>query len=236
MRHIVKEATPDCLQKFIDDELGIDPEPANLTYRSFGNKKELLKCLTDEQFGLCAYTGVNLDSDSIENLNQTDKRTIKYKNHIEHLKSQHHCKQELKEQGLEYGRVLGDDLAYNNMVAALETNGAKREQFGAKIKENKVLPISPLDPQCEDVFKFLEADGGIEGRTDAARDSIEVLKLDHKTLTEKRLDAISAWLDPEIIVTPDDFHHVIQKIITPVEGKLPAFSFVIKSIAEEYLA
>lgn len=233
MRRIVKNQTPECLKNFIEGQLSIKPEPVNVTYACFRSKPDLLAILTSEQFGLCGYTGVPVD-ERISNLTSHSGQAT-FKNHIEHLKSQDTCKQELTDSGGEFGRDLCDDLNYLNMIAAVEVRGAESEHFGAVKKKSLALPVLPTQEQCDECFKFREADGGIEGLNAAAEQSIGVLNLDHDTLKGWRKSAIDVWLDPQIIQTREDFEKVAHAMDEPVEGKLPEYAFVIGSIAREYL-
>lgn len=234
MRAIEKRLSPECLRDFIDGQLAIEPEPVNVTYRSFREKTKLLGELTFEQYGLCGYTGAPVDDDRISKL-VSASGDVAFKNHIEHLKCQDSCKQELIDSGKLVGRDLGDDLNYLNMIAALGMSGAEAEHFGAEIKKNKPLPVLPTQADCADHFEFQELDGGVNGITVAGEESIKVLKLDHKTLNGWRMSAIEAWLNPEVIQTREDFEAVIQAVENPVDGKLPEFSFVISAIARGYL-
>lgn len=232
MRRIVKNQTPNCLQTFIEGQLAIKP-PVNLTYRDFPEKAALLAILTTEQFGLCGYTGAPVDK-RISNLTSPLGQAT-FRSHIEHLKCQARCRQELTDSGLEFGRDLCDDLSYLNMIAAVEVRGAEREHFGAVKKKDLALPVLPTQEKCDEYFKFREVDGGIEGLNDDAEQSIGVLDLGHETLKGWRKSAIDVWFDPQVIQTREDFEKVALAMEEPFEGKLPEYAFVIGSIAREYL-
>lgn len=234
MRFINKGAVPAYLQEFIDAQLAIDPEPINVTYRSFREKDRLLGDLTSEQHGLCGYTGAPIDADRISHLSSASGDTV-FKNHIEHLKSQAKCKQELQDSGKVVGKDLGDDLNYSNMIAALGMTGAESEHFGAEIKKNVALPVLPTQADCANHFEFQEVDGSVNGLTEEGRESIEVLQLDHSTLNGWRRSAIEAWFDPDVVQTREDFEEVIRAVENPVNGRLSEFSFVISAIARGYL-
>ncbi len=233
MKKIEKAATPRCLQEFIDGQLAIEPEPVNLTYEDFRNKAELLAILTAEQFGLCGYTGSPVDERA--SALKSPLGGAAFGNHIEHMKCQQACRKALADSGGEYGRQLCDDLNYLNMIAALEVRGAEREHFGAVKKKNHLLPVLPTQERCDEFFKFREADGVVEGLTEAATESVTVLDLNHDTLNSWRKSAIEAWLDPNVISTREEIETVAQAMRQPVDGELPEFAFVIGSIAEEYL-
>ncbi len=232
MRRIIKCDSPDCLTTFIAAQQSIEPDPINLTYDDFPRKTELLNILTAEQYGLCGYTGVAVD-DRVSRLRRDD--SIVYSNHIEHMKSQNACRQELVDNGLNYGTDLADDLNYSNMIAALEIRGAESEHFGAVIKKNHTLPVLPTAEGCEQRFSFQEPDGKVIGLDADACESIKVLQLNHETLIGWRKAAIDAFLDPEIVKTIEDFKAIVDTIDTLKEDKLIEFSFVIKNIAKQYL-
>jgi hypothetical protein len=233
MRRIAKHQVPECLENFIANQLAIQPEPVNLTYKDFRPKADLLAILTAEQFGLCGYTGVPIDERVLKL--SSPSQEVKFNNHIEHLKCQKTCKEELKQRGGEVGRDLCDDLNYFNMIAAIEVRGSKNEHFGAVKKRDCALPILPTQERCNEYFQFDEGNGGVTGLNDDAQESIKILDLNHKTLKDWRQAAIESWLDPEVVQNRDDFEGVLQAMGTPVEGKLPEYAFVIGSIAKGYL-
>lgn len=233
MRYIAKRDVPACLQDWVNAQLEME-EPVNITYAAFPNGSQLLGELTDEQFGLCGYTGARVDKERVSGLNISTASPASFRNHIEHLKCQAACKKEVRSAGLTYGRVLGDDLNYHNMIAALEVKGSEDEQFGAAIKKDNILPILPTDPECHDHFRYRE-DGGIDGRTEAGSEAICILRLDHDTLCGWRESAIDEWLDDAILQSREDVLKVIEAVQIEVNGRLPDFSFIIEAIASGYL-
>lgn len=233
MRKISKNNAPECLQAFIDGQLAIQPEPVNLTYRDFPHKAALREALTREQYGLCGYTGTPVD-DRITQF-QPEAVGVSFSNHIEHLKCQKTCRDEVIARGDDYGRVVADDLNYQNMIAALEVRGAMVEHFGAVAKADQTLDLLPTMDGCEEHFVFREGDGGVDGADDAGINGISVLELNHETLRGWRLSALSAWLDPEVVQTRDDFVEVIRAATIPVAERLPEFAYVIESVAKGYI-
>jgi hypothetical protein len=233
MMFIAKGDVPTCLQDWINEQLAME-EVVNVTYAQFPSKKQLLGELTDEQFGLCGYTGAPIDEVRVSGLKNSTTSQASFQNHIEHLKSQAVCKQEARTAGLTYGRVLGDDLNYHNMIAALEVKGSEGEQFGAVIKKDKILPILPTVPECHDHFIYRE-DGGIDGRTEAGSEAISLLRIDHPTLCGWRVSAIDEWLADDILQSREDILEVIGALRMAIDGKLPEFSFVIEAVASRYL-
>lgn len=236
MRRIVKQADePECLSEFVKLQSESGPPVVNLCFPEFKNprKQQLQEVLTHEQFGVCGYTGAPVD-ERIENL-QTQRIQVCYSNHIEHLKCQEKCRTDLEAEGGEYGCDLCDDLAYDNLIAALEIRGVKEEHFGAVYKANNELPIWPTHDGCEERFRFQEVDGGVNGVDFDAENSIKVLHLNHDTLKGWRKAAIDSFLDPDVISTRDDFEAVLNAVENPSNQKLPEFCFAIASVARQYL-
>jgi hypothetical protein len=233
MRRIVKDQVPDCLRQFIEGQQGIQPEPVNLTYRNFPDKKTLRAILTQEQFGICGYTGSPIDDQRISGLKAPNEGTA-FSNHIEHLKSQKLCREELLATGGVFGRDLGEDLNYLNLIAALEVRGALQEQFGAVAKADRIPPILPTEADCAQRFNFRE-DGTVDGRDPDANALVDMLLLNHDTLKGWRKQAVEAWLDPDVVQSADDFKAVLAAVTTPKGGTLPEFAFAIESVARSYL-
>jgi len=236
MRKIRKqESSPGCLREFIEIQQQSGPPVVNLCYPEFKNpgKRQLLELLIQEQYGICGYTGAPVD-ERIESL-QIPNTVAAYSNHIEHLKCQKVCRAELIEAGLEYGCDLCDDLEYQNMISALEVRGVKQEHFGAVYKGDNELCVWPTHEGCEERFRFHEADGRASGLDTGASAAVDVLHLNHDTLKGWRKAAIDGFLDPEVVVTREDLEAVVHAVETPENDKLPEFSFVIASVARQYL-
>lgn len=131
-------------------------------------KRTVLGALIGEQGGLCAYTMRRIDETS---------------SHVEHIKPQSRCRADHP----------GSDLDYANLVACFPRAGMKVEyRYGAQLKggwwaNGGVDFVSPLWPACESVFRF-RLDGAIEPIGDRvdARNTIRLLGLNHKILTEDR--------------------------------------------------
>jgi len=234
VKYIAKRQCPECLQNFIDAQLAIEPDPVNVTYSSFPDKPRLLDELTREQYGLCGYTGAPVDAGRISRLQGSSASQVRFRSHAEHLKCQDICKQEVVSAGKVHGSVVGDDLNYQNMIAALEVNGSEVEQFGAAIKKNHSLPVLPTHANCQDHFSY-RSDGGVDGSTVDGGTTAKTLKLDHKTLRDWRASAIEAWLPDEIIESKKDLIDIIDSLRQAVNGNLPEYAFIIEAIALRYL-
>ena len=139
-------------------------------------KGQILAAMIAEQGGLCAYTMRRIENNS---------------SHVEHIKPQSRCREDL----------YGSDLDYTNLVACFPRHGMKVQyRYGARRKDNwwdndGTEFVSPLQPSCEQVFRF-KLDGEIEAidnRTEA-RTTIAVLGLDNKSLTEDRKRVIEEFI------------------------------------------
>lgn len=233
MKQIKKNAPPTSLTSFIQLQQSIEPTPVNLTYDSFPSKAELLAQLTAEQFGLCGYTGSPVDDLRIANL-KGPAAGARYHNHVEHVKPQNVCRRELVATGGVPGRDLCDDLAYDNVIAALAVSGSQAEHFGAVLNTNGPPAVTPLEP-CESRFRFREADGVVEGLDAGAKGCIGYLRLNHDTLKGWRLRALQTWLAAEAVATAADLRSVMSAVTKPVDGTLPEFAYVVEAVVRGYL-
>ena len=191
MRYIPKpQESPaaECIRGFMNAQMagraeGKSWEETPVDYVHFTRGPELKKLLVEEQKGLCAYTGVGLDERLAARrpTNQVPPRTdYWFTPHIEHIKPQRQCREELVEQDRVVGQDAGEDLAYSNLVAALQVSGTAEEHFGAAHRGAKPIPIPPTDPACRTAFLYVES-GDILGLSDIAWGTIENLRLDHPT-------------------------------------------------------
>lgn len=247
MRHIQKTAPePVAIREYVQAQTtvghGLDYKTFSQTASPRGGSRggELCKELVAQQFGLCAYTGAGIDG-RLGALSDPGKR-LKFKAHNEHLKPQSRCKAEVEAAGKVYGEVVGDDMDHRNIVAALMVAGAggntkvdKAELFGAAHRENDPVPVLPTDPSCESRFEC-DAEGEISAADPADADAtgtIEVLNLNHATLTGWRETAIDVFT--EAIASREDAELVIQKTTFPENGRLPEYCFAIRQAAQSLL-
>lgn len=236
MRWIAKpDRPPEAIRVFLAENL---PTGVNLAYKNGPLKTtELLQELVAAQGGLCAYTGVAIDSRLRHRLAAGAEDGLRYFAHNEHMKPQSLCRQELLDQGLEPGRDLGEDVDHRNIVAALGVNGSRkrsREIFGATARPpNTLLPILPTQPDCESRFRYL-ADGRVEGRDRDGETTISRLRLDHATLAGWRS---SAWdVFSELYLTAADAAQAtrLRRAMTEVEeNEMLEFGFVLESILQD---
>lgn len=231
MRYIPKSLEPPAsirAWRSVQESVGV-----NLDYNSFSRKPQLWSELIEEPFGLCAHTGAPIDN----RLGGHSDSNFAFQAPIEHVKPRSICEQELIARGGEYGRAICADMDHNNLVAALEVrrkSAASAEIFGAASHGNEMLPITPLQPECEEKFIFTGT-GDINGVDDAARTTIQLLKLDHKTLTGWRRAAIAAFFPVDLRLTREDVECLVERLGTPFDGKLPEFSFCVLSYAKSLI-
>lgn len=229
MMHVPKPADPPaCLRDWLAAQLGM-AEVLNVDYASFNDKPALRRHLIAEQSGLCAYTGAPLD----ERLGGLADANYSFQPHIEHVKPRKVCEDELVTRGGVYGRDVCDDVDHRNLVAALEVRRkppSKAEVFGPAARGNTPLPVTPLQPDCGERFRF-SGDGAVTGRDAGAEATAGLLKLDHETLRGWRRGAIGAFFDPDLPLTREDLLRVIDRIGVPIDGRLPEFAFCIRSFA-----
>jgi uncharacterized protein (TIGR02646 family) len=212
-----------------------EPVGVNLDYNSFTRKPALRAELIAEQFGLCAYTGAPLD-ERLGGYQATDQNLV-FQAHIEHIKPRRVCQEELEARGGVYGYEICEDMDHRNLVAALEVRRqppAQAEIFGAAAHGDELLPVTPVQPDCESRFQYGE-NGDISGADDDAKETIDLLKLDHTTLEGWRRGAIAGFFPPGEVLTREDVEKRISVLAAPTNGKLPEFNFCIRSYAESLI-
>lgn len=167
MKHIRKAGVPHFYKEWRKTVKGTANEdyPNGLMNPTKG---KLHDTLLTEQGYLCAYTMKRIGSDN---------------SHIEHIKPESLCREDL----------VGSDLDYENMVACFPAYGmVRRYRYGAQERgdwwdNGGAEFVKPLDPNCEKRFRF-DLNGNIEavGGHAAAKATIKKLGLGHDTLTEDR--------------------------------------------------
>lgn len=222
MRRITKGIPPDCLTDWIRaNGSPPDSEPVvNMTYDGgFQNKAELKQALVAEQLQLCGYTGCRVDPAN---------------SHIEHMKPQSVCRQELEARGGVFGRDLCDDLDYHNMIAAVTVNGHK--PFGASARGNKYDPglfVSPVEIGCDSHFRY-DLTGDVRAQDQRGDYMIGILNLRHDDLAGRRRGQLAAFFEIELLTT-EYLEGLANAIDAPTDGRLPEFSFAIRSVVEDLL-
>ena len=236
MKYIEKTEEPVSISEWKEANKNLK---VNLDYRSFQRKPKLRDELVEEQFGLCAYTGMPVDE---KRLGSFSEANLSYACHIEHMKPRKVCEEEcVATHGPDsYGAVVCEDMDYHNLVAAIEVKRkppAKCEIFGAAAHGHDLLPVLPTQPDCELKFHYDEL-GGVDPQ--AADDfdteaTIELLKLRHTSLSDYRRAAIQTFFPVDLQIDRDDLERIIEKTTLPASGRLPEFGFCIASYARSLL-
>ncbi len=221
MRFIKKGGEPSAFTEW--KELNQRLSPQNLSYKNLQNpQKEIVKdSLLKEQGFVCGYTMSRLDS--TKNL------------HIEHIESQSGNPEK--------------DLDYSNMLACFPENGGDESHgYGAPIKKGKSVVlnvnfVSPHNPECEAHFIY-DKDGGVSATSEAAKLTIQALKLDHQKLCDFRKQAAETHgltLKVRSARTKREFKSVAearrfaQEVMLPaVDGKLEPYCVALAQIALDF--
>lgn len=123
-------------------------------------------------------------------------------------------------------------LDFDNIVASCTTSKQCDKAHGSQ-----PLPLTPLMNECETELKF-KFSGKVEGLTDRARQSIEVLGLNNDAIREERKQMIENLLFPDtpngvdsleddlIDVLINDFQHLTN-------GQLQAYSPVLVNVLRQ---
>ena len=181
MKRIIKQSPPRSLKTWFDSTpIGDNGIRYNCDYKKSlptEVKHEIQESLLAEQGHLCCYTGIRITLDQ---------------SHIEHFKPQSESRNSRSNAIEDY-----DDTSYTNMFAAYPRDDLEKDYtFGAKKRGNQLLPISPLDFNCEQRFRFTLF-GKVEPASASdteARVTIDILALDHESLNDMRKQAIEEAL------------------------------------------
>lgn len=218
MKHIQKNGCPQKYTHWCRSVVGTDEEDYNELKGT--NKQVLFDALIKEQGFICGYTMKKINSDTA---------------HIEHIKPQSLCRRE----------KLGSDLDYTNLIACYPLKGMKAEyRYGAQQKGNWWVNdgkefVSPLDYACESYFHFDMA-GNITALNVAGTTTINVLALNHGSLTEERKRAIDEFIYGPNKIDPLSLT-MTTKAISNIcnqsgEGHYHEFCIAIRDALKEYLS
>lgn len=224
MKYIIKHEPPPSLIKWYGNEKGL-----NRSYKKGSLDAEVLKDLRDglldEQGYICCYTGKRIDINS---------------SHIEHIKPQTVSRSNRRKGIEDY-----DDVKYQNMLAAYplklfetdaKTGKTKRIkcEFGAEARDDKELPITPLQKNCEERFAF-DAFGDISPANDAdtaAEETIKLLNLRHKDLIRERQAVIKAVLSQTNLTEVQARRAVENALERDGENRFKPFCLVLRFACE----
>jgi uncharacterized protein (TIGR02646 family) len=219
VRFIQQQAEPRSLPSWIRDN---ESSPQNQHYGNLPSliREEIKNSLRQEQGGLCGYTMKRIDGNAAC--------------HIEHIESQ--------------ASAAHKTLDYSNMLACVPFNGGNAQLgYGAAFKGDKPVESPHGSSSIEQRFLY-DNTGHVKARlvTDTQiTQSIENLGLNHRSLLEDRLAALSAAGLPtrssrvtKRLVKPLSVSQakiLAKRVLEPSNnGQLPPFCLVISQVAESY--
>ena len=180
------------------------------------------KSLLEEQGYICCYCGSEVE---------LSRNTI-----LEHLLPK--GKDEYRYLNLEYTNILASCDGGQQKRSERAENGRKRNKsypsFCDDNKKNEVLPVHPLQVNCEDRFYFDE-EGKIYPKTadKEAEETIRILNLKNPVLCNRRKEMIDFY--KEINSTKTEFKNTYLNIMNrDANGKLIPFCFVVKSYIKKF--
>jgi uncharacterized protein (TIGR02646 family) len=221
MKYIIKRGSPHQYEEW-------RRQSPNANYKQPGipnpPKNFLYARLLEEQGFLCAYTMKGLTQPTC---------------HIEHIKPESVLRQED-----EINEIIGSDLDYENLVACFpRENMLEPYLYGARYKDDwwdddGAQFVSPLTENCERNFTF-NINGEIRGLTDAGKKTIEILRLDHPSLTEDRRRTIDEFIngpDRKSPLSTKQTQFYIENICNKSgrSGKFPDFCVAIKHALNQH--
>jgi uncharacterized protein (TIGR02646 family) len=165
MRYIHKIEEPQSFSEW----KAIESQTPNCTYGNFKNpqKRELHEALLKEQGYLCCYCEI---------------RIARQDSHIEHVWSQ--------------GLYPSLSLDYSNLLASCQGENSpplKKPIHCGQKKDNELLKVSPLIPDCAKFFRYTEAGEILSAQNrdeEAANSAIDILGLNIDKLKRLRKSAI----------------------------------------------
>ncbi len=228
MRYIKKGQEP---QSFTDwkSQENDDWQPTYKTLRG-QIKAEVHDALLEEQGYICCYCGMSIT------------RNI---SHIEHLQPQN-------DRDTNLPKDLALAIDFTNLLASCGIPEKSNQEYekilhcvyhcGIK-KGNNLLPVNPLQPDCEVFFRYLPILQGEEydveilpteepDKQQLAADTIKTLNLNYSKLTAMRGSAIKGALEAIEGLTQEEIERFIKSYEQPNKQ---AFSFAITYILKQFL-
>ena len=170
MKYIQKNVPPISFEKYKKTE---GASFKDLYDNQTNIKGDLKKSLIAEQGGICCYCGAQINQNNSV---------------IEHFKPQ--AKDCFPELQLEYCNLLA---SCSGGQCERQTNKKFPLSCDAK-KENRLIEVSPIDPNCESYFEY-DDEGNIYGITSKAQQAIKVLNLNNAFIKNQRKAAIEAYIN-----------------------------------------
>lgn len=203
MKHIVKGDPPASLEAYkVIEGACYNDIPQSV-------KEEVRQSLVSEQGGLCCYCGKRILPDYHSIIEHLYPKGLKQYSHLQ----------------LEYTNLLCScDGGESDRKGKSKAEKRKFPSFCDDKKNNRVLSLTPLDPDCETQFSYDE-EGHIYGETDAAREAIEILGLDCSPLVNLRKAAIDPYLSLELDV--EGWNAEIADLSQRHSGNFRSFCFAV---------
>jgi len=228
MKYIIKRQDQDDLTRF-KFEMRDDPN-LGYSHQEFP-RGAVINSLLEDQGNFCAYT--------MQRINNTSC-------HIEHFKPQSICRKEDNERSDNGIPVLNEDIDWRNLFACYpaplrktrENPHPKEPGYGAIQRKNLPIGVSPLNPDCENLFTFM-SDGSISATEENAKNAIKMLNLCHKSLCEQReakIKEIGLHPASEDPLSPEEAKALLtEKWKDRSEVGFMEFCVAIRGAAKEYL-
>ncbi len=210
MKYIIKNAPPKSLESYKSIH------GARFEDMPKGVKEELRSSLVLEQGSLCCYCGKRIYDN--------------YHSVIEHLFPKGNEKYSHLQ--LEYDNLLCScDGGESDRAGKPTSEKRKFPSFCDNKKNNQILPLTPLDPTCEDQFSYDE-EGNIYGMTDNASEAIKILGLDCSPLVNARRQVINPYVTMNM--DNDGWFAVIENLQKRHNGDFLPFCFAVISYIKRF--
>ena len=176
MKHIVKNAEPTTFVEWKEEWRSNGIEPGWAEFDGKPMKQTVKAALIEEQGNLCCFC---------------ECRTEMHSGHIAHLLD----RQNHPDLVLEYG----------NLLYSCPENPSGIPQTCGQSQGNDILPISPLNDDCETHFAYSQ-NGNILGKNDGANETIRILNLNgSKQLCESRRRVYEEAHGNKELLSPAEF-------------------------------
>lgn len=203
MKYIIKQSSPTSLENY-KKEIGacFDELPKIV-------KDELRHSLFDEQGGICCYCGKRISDNYTSVIEHLYPRGLKQYVHLQ----------------LEYTNLLCScDGGVRDRTGKSKAEKLKFPSYCDNKKNNRVLKVTPLCSDCEELFMYDE-EGHIYGATDAACEAIKTLGLDCVTLVNQRRAAIEPYIEQQL--SDVEWNKEVHKLSQRFDGLFLPFCFAV---------
>ena len=203
MKYIIKNSSPRSLELYKREEGAcFDDMPKPI-------KNEVRESLFKEQGGICCYCGKRIASDHTSAIEHLYPKGLKEYAHLQ----------------LEYTNLLCScDGGESDRKGKSKAEKRKFPAYCDDKKNNRVLKITPLCSDCEELFMYDE-EGHIYGATDAACEAIETLGLDCVTLVDQRRAAIEPYIEQQL--SDAEWNKKVHELSQRFDGLFLPFCFAV---------